>query len=67
MEEGKFTIRNLLIDCLMTLAYCLSVVMTLWCKGSFSSSVLNGPRGLRGPRFLGSGFYNMPSAIFSQR
>ena len=27
---------------------------------SFSSSVLYGPRGLRGPRVLGSGFYNTP-------
>ena len=31
MEEGKFTIRTLMFDSLMTLAYCLCVVMTLWC------------------------------------
>ena len=50
MEKRKFTIRSFLYESLMTLAYCLCVVTTFWCYGSFSSSVLNGPRGLMGPR-----------------
>ena len=64
MEERRFTIHNLKFTNLMTLAYCLCVVLTLWCEGFFSSLVINGRRvWLRGPRvrFLQSAvLYKMP-------